>query len=150
MTASEASSIVSTEGTRVPALELAPASAASGPPELEEAEGGPANEVTAQQQSEPQAPVLEPKEVKPAPARRMPSPPLVNPAQLRKAANEILPLLVDKDPGARDCLKANRAKFRPAFTVEAFEDFEQCVKKNDFGTALDQLKKAAKKNGISL
>ena len=148
--AANARAIASTEDTRLPALELAPASAESGPPELEEAEGGPANQVNAQQQSEPQAPVLEPKEGKPAPARRMPSPPPVIPAQLRKAANEILPLLVDKDPGAKDCLKANRAKFRPAFTVEAFEDFEQCVKRSDFGTALDQLKKAAKKHGISL
>jgi len=145
-----ARAIASTEGARLPALDLAPASAASEPPDLEEAEVVPVNQVTAQQQSEPQVTLLEPKEGKPAPARRMPAPPSVNPAQLRKAANEILPLLVDKDPGAKDCLKANRTKFRPAFTVEAFEDFEQCVKRSDFGTALDQLKKAAKKHGVSL
>ena len=95
-------------------------------------------------------PVLKPKESKPAPARRLPAPPPVNPAQLRKAANEILPLLADQDPGAKDCLKANRATFRCVFTSEAYEEFEQFVKTGDFGTALEQLKKAAKKHGISL
>jgi sensor domain CHASE-containing protein/HPt (histidine-containing phosphotransfer) domain-containing protein len=95
-------------------------------------------------------PVLKPKEAKPAPARRMPAPPLVNPAQLRKAANEIVLLLAEQDPGAKDCLKANRTTFRSAFTAEAFEEFEQCVKTSDFGTALEQLKKAAKRYGISL
>jgi hypothetical protein len=74
----------------------------------------------------------------------------VNPAQLRKAVNEILPLLADQDPGAKDCLKANRAAFRSAFASEAYEEFEQFVKRGDFGTALEQLKKAAKKHGISL
>jgi hypothetical protein len=74
----------------------------------------------------------------------------VNPAQLRKAVNEILPLLADQDPGAKDCLKANRAAFRSAFASEAYEEFEQFVKGGDFGTALEQLKKAAKKHGISL
>ncbi|MGO8928993.1 MAG: CHASE domain-containing protein [Limisphaerales bacterium] len=95
-------------------------------------------------------PALKPKEGKPAPARRMPAPPPVNPAQLRKAANEIVPLLADQDPGAKDCLKANRATFRSAFTAEAYEEFEQGVKRSDFGTALEQLKKAAKRHGISL
>ena len=95
-------------------------------------------------------PVLKPKESKPAPARRLPAPPPVNPAQLRKAVNEILPLLADQDPGAKDCLKANRATFRSAFTSEAYEEFEQFVKRADFGTALEQLKKATKKHGISL
>jgi HPt (histidine-containing phosphotransfer) domain-containing protein len=95
-------------------------------------------------------PVLKPKEGKPAPARRLPAPPPVNPAQLRKAVNEILPLLADQDPGAKDCLKANRATFRSAFTSEAYAEFEQFVKRGDFGTALEQLKKAAKKHSISL
>jgi sensor domain CHASE-containing protein/HPt (histidine-containing phosphotransfer) domain-containing protein len=95
-------------------------------------------------------PVLKPKEGKRAPARRLPAPPPVNPAQLRKAVNEILPLLADQDPGAKDCLKANRATFRSAFAPEACEKFEQFVKRGDFGTALEQLKKAAKKYGISL
>jgi sensor domain CHASE-containing protein/HPt (histidine-containing phosphotransfer) domain-containing protein len=94
--------------------------------------------------------VLKPKEDKPAPARRLSAPPPVNPAQLRKAVNEILPLLADQDPGAKDCLKANRATFRSAFTSEAYEEFEQFVKRSDFDTALEQLKKAAKKQGISL
>jgi sensor domain CHASE-containing protein/HPt (histidine-containing phosphotransfer) domain-containing protein len=276
--APNARAIASAEDTRLPALELAPTSAASAPQELKESAGGPVNQVTAQPQSEPQAvgaglgndsattaalldlpvieglaatdglaragdnpklyfkalqhfveqhtsapekirealrqgdmaaaermvqslktsagdigasavqsaaaalartvheppdpvetesrweeldkvvrdlvadlkPVLKPKEGKPAPARRMPAPPPVNPAQLRKAANEILPLLADQDPGAKDCLKANRATFRSAFTAEAYEEFEQCAKRSDFGTALEQLKKAAKKHGISL
>ena len=95
-------------------------------------------------------PVLKPKEGKPAPVRRLPAPPPVNPAQLRKAVNEILPLLADQDPGAKDCLKANRATFRSAFAPEAYEEFEQFVKRGDFGTALEQLKKAAKKYGVSL
>jgi len=95
-------------------------------------------------------PVLKLKESKPAPARRLPAPPPVNPGQLRKAVNEILPLLADQDPGAKDCLKANRATFRSAFASEAYEEFEQFVKRSDFGTALEQLKKAAKKHGISL
>ena len=95
-------------------------------------------------------PVLKSKESKPAPARRLPASPPVNPAQLRKAVNEILPLLADQDPGAKDCLKANRATFRSAFAPEACEKFEQFVKRGDFGTALEQLKKAAKKYGISL
>jgi len=30
---------------------------------------------------------------------------------LRKAANEIFRLLADRDPGAKDCLKANRATY---------------------------------------
>jgi sensor domain CHASE-containing protein/HPt (histidine-containing phosphotransfer) domain-containing protein len=94
--------------------------------------------------------VLNPKEGKPAPARRLSAPPPVNAAQLRKAVNEILPLLADQDPGAKDCLKANRATFRSAFTSEAYEEFEQLVKRSDFDTALEQLKKAAKKQGISL
>jgi HPt (histidine-containing phosphotransfer) domain-containing protein len=94
--------------------------------------------------------VLKPKEGKPAPARRPPALPPVNPAQLRKAVNEIFPLLADQDPGAKDCLKANRATFRSAFSSEAYEEFEQFVKRGDFVTALEHLKKAAKKHGISL
>jgi HPt (histidine-containing phosphotransfer) domain-containing protein len=94
--------------------------------------------------------VLKPKEGKPAPARRPPALPPVNPAQLRKAVNEIFPLLADQDPGAKDCLKANRATFRSAFSSEAYEEFEQFVNRGDFVTALEHLKKAAKKHGISL
>ncbi|MGD0815310.1 MAG: hypothetical protein ABSA83_17065, partial [Verrucomicrobiota bacterium] len=93
---------------------------------------------------------LKPNEAKPAPTRRLPPPPPVNPAHLRKAMNEILPLLADKDPGAKDCLKANRATFRSAFSSEAYEEFEQFVKRGDLGAALEQLKRAAKKHGISL
>jgi hypothetical protein len=85
----------------------------------------------------------------PAPARR-PSTPPVNPAQFRKTVNEILPLLTDQDPGAKDCLKANRPTFRSAFSPEAFAEFEQFVKASDFEAALEHLRRAAKKQGISL
>ena len=95
-------------------------------------------------------PVLKPKEGKPASARRPPALPPANPVELRKAMNEIFPLLADQDPGAKDCLKANRATFRSAFGSEAYEEFEQFVKKGDFAAALEHLKKAAKKHGISL
>jgi hypothetical protein len=74
----------------------------------------------------------------------------VNPALLRKAVNLILPLFTGKDPGARDCLKANRAIFRSAFTPEAYVDFEQLVKDGDFDVALEHLKKAARRQGISV
>lgn len=95
-------------------------------------------------------PLLKPEKDKPAPARRLPTPPPVNPAQLRKAVNLIVPLLTDQDPGAKDCLKANRGSFRSAFTPEAWPEFEQLMKANDFSTALDHLKKAVKKHGISV
>ena len=71
-------------------------------------------------------------------------------AALRKALNEILRLLTDQDPGTKDCLKANRATFRSAFSSEAFSEFEQFIKESDLGAALEQLRKAAKKHGISV
>lgn len=95
-------------------------------------------------------PALKPKEERAAPVRALPPPPPVNPSLLRKAVNQILPLLTDQDPGAKDCLKDNRNTFRSAFSPEAFLEFEQCVKSRDFMSALDQLKKAAKKHGISV
>jgi len=95
-------------------------------------------------------PLLKPKEGKAGPAHRPPAPPPVNPAKFRKAVNEILPLLTDQDPGAKDCLKANRATFRSAFSTEAFTEFEQFIKESDPGAALEQLRKAAKKHGVSV
>jgi HPt (histidine-containing phosphotransfer) domain-containing protein len=92
--------------------------------------------------------VTKPKEEKPAPARRLPAPPPLDAAQLRKAMSLILPLLVDRDPGAKDCLKDNRNTFRSGFTAEGYADFEQAIKKGDFDVALESLKKAARKNGI--
>ncbi len=73
----------------------------------------------------------------------------LNPSQLRKAVNQILPLLAGRDPGARDCLADNRAIFQSAFAPEAYAQFEQCIKKRDFDSAQEQLKKAAKKHGIN-
>jgi len=76
--------------------------------------------------------------------------PPANPAQLRKAINQILPLFAGQDPGARDCLKDNRAIFRSAFAPETYPDFEQAVNAGDFTAAMDHLKKAARKHGISI
>jgi hypothetical protein len=81
--------------------------------------------------------------------RPLPAPPPVNPPLLRKAVNQILPLFTGKDPGARDCLKANRTTFRSAFTPETFVEFEQSVKGGDFDAALEHLKKAARRHGIA-
>ena len=92
---------------------------------------------------------LKPNEGKPASVHKLPTSPPVNPAQLRKAMNEILPLLADQDPGAKDCLKANFATFRSAFSADGYEEFDQFVNRGDFATALEHLKKAAKKHGIS-
>jgi HPt (histidine-containing phosphotransfer) domain-containing protein len=94
-------------------------------------------------------PVLEEAEENRAPARTAEPRLKVDAAQLRKAVNQILPLLTDNDPGAKDCFKDYRSVFRPAFASDAFQDFEQAVKKNDFGTGLDLLKKAVKKYGIT-
>jgi HPt (histidine-containing phosphotransfer) domain-containing protein len=95
-------------------------------------------------------PLLKPKEGKSAKDHRQVTAAPVNPAELRKAVSEIVPLLADRDPGARDCLKANRAIFRSAFTPEAYSEFERAVKVNDFDGARDQLKKAVRKHGLSI
>ena len=76
--------------------------------------------------------------------------PPVDPAQLRKACSQILPLLTDRDPGAKDCLKDNRKAFRSAFAPEAYVEFEELVRNGDFADALEELKKAARRHGISL
>jgi hypothetical protein len=94
--------------------------------------------------------VTKPKGEKPAPTRRLPAPPPLDVAQLRKAVNLILPLLVDGDPGAKDCLKDNRNTFRSGFNPEVYADFEQMVKKGNFGEALESLRKAARKHGIAV
>jgi sensor domain CHASE-containing protein len=83
------------------------------------------------------------------PFHRLPPAPLVDPAQLRKAVSLILPLLAERDPGAKDCLRDNRKTFRSAFTPETYLEFEQLVKNGDFDAALEQLKKAARKHDIS-
>ena len=93
-------------------------------------------------------PLSKPRETKPPAAARPPGP--VNIPKLRKAVNEILPLLVDQDPGSKDCFKANRAVFRPAFSAEAFPEFERLVKESDLSAALEQLRKAVKRHGISV
>jgi PAS domain S-box-containing protein len=93
-------------------------------------------------------PALKPKEAK-ATAKPSKPPPPFEPAQFRKALNEILPLLTDSDPGAADCLEANRDAFRSAFAPDAFAEFESAAKAYQFDEALEQLKKAARRHGIS-
>jgi sensor domain CHASE-containing protein len=90
----------------------------------------------------------EPKPKDSKPARPLPARPPLDLGQLRKAVNLILPLFTGRDPGARDCLKDNRTTFRSAFAPEAYVEFEEAVKSGDFDTALEHLKKAAKRNGI--
>jgi hypothetical protein len=87
---------------------------------------------------------------KPSLGRRLPPTPPLDQAQLRKAVSLILPLLTDQDPGAKDCLKDNRTTFRSAFTPEGYVEFEQSVKAKDFAAALEQLKKASKKHGLTI
>ncbi len=84
------------------------------------------------------------------PVRRLPPPPPVDPAELRKAVNEILPLFIEQDPGAKDCFKANRNTFRSAFVPELYLEFEQCVKKGEYSNALEHLRKAVRKHGITV
>jgi sensor domain CHASE-containing protein len=95
----------------------------------------------------PEAKPAAPRE-KPAPAKSLPAAPPVDAAELRKAVNVILPLLVDQDPGAKDCLRDNRNTFRSAFAPEAYVEFEHLVKRGDFGPALEDLKKAARRHGL--
>ncbi len=99
---------------------------------------------------EPKTPATENAAPSEVPTRRLPPAPPVEMAQLRKAVNQILPLVAERDPGAKDCLRDNRTTFRSAFAPEAFVEFEQLVKSGDFEAALEQLKKAARKHGISL
>lgn len=72
----------------------------------------------------------------------------VDVAQLRRAVHEILPLLTERDPGARDCAKANRSVFRSAFPPAAFDEFEGFIKNGTFDSALDQITRLARKHGI--
>jgi hypothetical protein len=83
-------------------------------------------------------------------ARPLPAQPTVTPPLLRKAIGLMLPLLTDQDPGAKDCLKDNRTTFRSAFSPEVFVEFEQQIKSKDYTTALEQLRKAAKKYKIPI
>jgi len=120
----------------------------SDPSEIESIWGGLENEL--RELMVALKPVVRPKEEEPAPSRRLPAAPPVDPAQLRKAVNLIVPLLAERDPGAKDCLRDNRKTFRSAFMLEAYVDFEQLVKDGNSEGALEQLKKAARKHGISL
>jgi two-component system sensor histidine kinase/response regulator len=96
-------------------------------------------------------PALKPGAEKPAAAiASAPAPPPLNPSAFRKAANQMLPLLSDLDPGAADCLEAERDTLRGVFTVEAFAEFEKFVQAYEFAEALELLKKAAKKHGVTL
>jgi hypothetical protein len=95
-------------------------------------------------------PVQRAKEDKPPLPRRLLTAPAINPVQLRKAMNQLLLLLAERDPGAKDCLRDNRTTFRSAFVPEVYAEFERLVKSLEFDTALEQLKKAARKHDISV
>jgi hypothetical protein len=71
-------------------------------------------------------------------------------SELRSAVNQIWPLLADKDPGAKDCFKDNKSSFRPAFSEDAFDDFERQIKGGAFQEALMQLSKAVRRYGIHI
>jgi sensor domain CHASE-containing protein len=82
------------------------------------------------------------------PRRAAPARP-VDSAQLRRATNEIFPLLTDRDPGAKDCFRANRAVFRSGLGV-GYEEFEHLIKEDKFEEALELLIKSARRHGIHL
>src|SRR5205814_2083512 len=90
------------------------------------------------------------KEPRAASPKREPEPLPADPAELREAVRQIVPLLADQDPGAGDCLKDNLATFHGGFSHEAFSEFSQAVRDERFADALEQLRKAAKKNGIAV
>ena len=118
----------------------------SSPPDLEEslAETGwvePSNEPEAEQEEKSAG------ETTVAPRKAVARRP-VDLAGLRQAVHEILPLLGDRDPGAKDCFKANRSAFRSAFLPAGFDEFEQLIKAGTFDTALEMLTKLARKHGI--
>ncbi len=94
-------------------------------------------------------PVVRPREEKPAVTRAAHVPP-VNVAELRKAVGVIVPLLADRDPGAKDCWRDNRTTFRSAFSADGYTEFERSLKSGDYLEALEALKKAAKKHGITV
>jgi sensor domain CHASE-containing protein len=79
----------------------------------------------------------------------VPPPPPLRIPELRQAVHDIVPLLGDQDPGANDCLKANRDTFRSAFTSEVFVEFEKSIEGSKFTEALEQLRKAVKRHGLS-
>jgi hypothetical protein len=61
----------------------------------------------------------------------------------------MLTLLSESDPGAADCLKANRDVVGSLFPPDAFVPFERDVKAGAFNEALEPLKKAAKRHGFT-
>ncbi len=95
-------------------------------------------------------PAARPKSEKTKPSRPLPPAPPLDVAELRGAVGMIVPLLMDHDPGAKDCLKDNRDTFRSTFSPEGYVDFEEAVKGDDYGTALEHLRKATRKHGISV
>jgi sensor domain CHASE-containing protein len=90
----------------------------------------------------PPPPPARPKEHRPPTAAEV--------GEFRKLVHQILPLLADHDPGAKDCLRENRQTFRAVLSSDALGDFEQAVRGDGFDAALDQLRKAAKKYGITV
>jgi sensor domain CHASE-containing protein len=71
-------------------------------------------------------------------------------AEFRTVLHQIVPLISDQDPGAKDCFKDNRTLFRSAFAPETYAEFEQSIKGGRYSEALECLRKAARKFGISV
>ena len=86
----------------------------------------------------------------PKSSRHLPPAPPVDPTQLRKTVSQMVPLLTERDPGAKDCLRDNRKTFRSAFAPDLYLEFEQLVNGGDSDAALEHLKKAVRKHGISV
>jgi hypothetical protein len=139
--------LVEPEPVETPAAESPPSEEAPAtPPPSDSVEERGARE---EHPETPPAPSSAAREEKRAPARRLPAPPPFDPSQFRKASSLMVPLLSDGDPGAKDCLKDNRNTFRSVFSPEGYIEFEHAVKGAHFETALDHLRKAARKHGIS-
>ncbi len=137
------------EPAHVQLARLAPEDASTDEPDaLEQSpKAEPAVSPASRPASTPAETVEKPRELKPAPSR-VPATP-AHP-EFRKMVHQILPLLVDQDPGAKDCLRDNRAVFRSGFAPEHYAEFEQLVKAGEFSPAMEQLKRAARKHGISI
>jgi DNA repair exonuclease SbcCD ATPase subunit len=137
------------EPAHVQVARLAPEDPSTDEPEVLEQSpmAEPAASHAPQPDSTPAETVEKPREHRPAPPR-VPATP-AHP-EFRKMVHQILPLLVDQDPGAKECLRDNRTVFRSGFAPEHYAEFEQLVKAGQFGPAMEQLKRAARKHGISI
>jgi PAS domain S-box-containing protein len=68
----------------------------------------------------------------------------VDPAQSRAAAEQLIKLLSESDPGAADFIEANQAALRPLFAGNGWSQFEKNVQGYTFADAQAQLEQALK------